>query len=309
MKARKVFSRIGWSYVVFLLVSGVFQVMLVIAGALAAVLSGTEEELLSDGSMLMILSQLSMYLLGFPVFVLMMGRVPSWHKTDGPELTAGQLALLAVGCCGLTYIGSIFGQFLVQIFDQVRGAETINPVTDTLEQMNPWSVLLTMVIAAPIMEELMFRKFLVDRLIPYGQKLAVVVSGISFGLFHGNWNQFFYAFLLGMVFAFIYSYTGKLRYSILLHMAVNTAGGFMPVFLEQTVSPQLLETETAQVLLLVWMGVSIAAAAAAAAVYLPKLTWNRPWAQQPEDGFVRELFKAPGVWFFLLITAGQFAVY
>ena len=39
-------------------------------------------------------------------------------------------------------------------------------------------IILTSVIIAPVMEELVFRKYLVDRLVPYGQKTAVVLSGL-----------------------------------------------------------------------------------------------------------------------------------
>ena len=45
----------------------------------------------------------------------------------------------------------------------------------------------------------MFRKLLIDRIVPFGQRVAVVVSGLAFGLFHGNFYQFFYAFSLGAV--------------------------------------------------------------------------------------------------------------
>ena len=51
-------------------------------------------------------------------------------------------------------------------------------------------IILTSVIIAPVMEELVFRKYLVDRLVPYGQKTAVVLSGLFFGLFHGNFISF-----------------------------------------------------------------------------------------------------------------------
>jgi len=71
---------------------------------------------------------------------------------------------------------------------------------------------------------LLFRKLLIDRIYKYGEGIAVVTSGLMFGLFHGNFSQFFYAFGIGMIFAYIYCKTGKLRYSIGLHMIINTIG-------------------------------------------------------------------------------------
>lgn len=81
-----------------------------------------------------------------------------------------------------------------------------------------------MVIVAPIMEELIFRKVLVDRTIRYGQGAAVALSGLMFGLFHGNLNQFAYAVILGVFFAFIYIKTGDIRITMGLHALMNFMG-------------------------------------------------------------------------------------
>ena len=63
--------------------------------------------------------------------------------------------------------------------------------------------------------------------------LAITVSAISFGLFHGNLTQFFYATLLGLIFGYVYTKTGKVIYSMALHMLVNFFGGFVArIFLD-----------------------------------------------------------------------------
>ena len=77
------------------------------------------------------------------------------------------------------------------------------------------------------MSELLFRKLLIDRVAGYGQGVAVVLSGVMFAFFHGNLNQFIYAFALGALLAFIYVKTGKLFYVISLHMAINFMGTFV----------------------------------------------------------------------------------
>ena len=38
-----------------------------------------------------------------------------------------------------------------------------------------------------------------DRLLGYGQKTAIIISGIMFGMAHGNFSQFFYAFGIGIL--------------------------------------------------------------------------------------------------------------
>lgn len=74
-------------------------------------------------------------------------------------------------------------------------------------------------------------KLIVDRTVKYGQGVAIVLSGLMFGLFHGNLNQFAYAMLLGMFLAFLYVKTGNLKITIGLHMCINFMGAVVSVLL------------------------------------------------------------------------------
>ena len=51
--------------------------------------------------------------------------------------------------------------------------------------------------------------------------LAAVISGVFFGIYHGNLVQAVYAGILGIVFARFLEMTGDLKTSILLHMGAN----------------------------------------------------------------------------------------
>ena len=42
-----------------------------------------------------------------------------------------------------------------------------------------------------------------------------------------NLFQFFYAFLLGLMFGYVYTRTSKLRYSTAMHMIINFNGGVL----------------------------------------------------------------------------------
>ena len=89
----------------------------------------------------------------------------------------------------------------------------------------------TTILYAPIAEEILFRKLLIDRTIKYGQGISILMSAFIFGLFHGNLNQFVYAFTLGAVFAYVYSKTGNIKYTILMHMVVNFLGSIVGVLI------------------------------------------------------------------------------
>jgi membrane protease YdiL (CAAX protease family) len=96
-----------------------------------------------------------------------------------------------------------------------------------------------LVILAPLIEEFIFRKTLIDRMRPYGEKLAVVTTALMFGLFHGNLSQMFYAFTLGLVFGYVYLRTGKLRYTVGLHMLINLLGGVVGPALTEWAGPSV----------------------------------------------------------------------
>lgn len=306
MEARKQFSRIGWAFVVFCLVDLLVQVVMgvTIGFLIARGIMGMQD---LD---IMLLGQVSMYVFAFPVFWLMMKRIPSWKKENGESISAGRLILWAVACFGFTYIGNFIGQLMMSGVEAFTGNPQENPVLDMLDEMNIGVLFLTTVIVAPVMEELMFRKLLIDRIVPFGQKAAVVVSGVAFGLFHGNFYQFFYACCLGMIFAYLYSSTGRVRYGIMLHMMINITGGVLPVvILQQGMGGFSVETMISvlgSVLLGLLMLTSTVAAIVLACIYWRRLTWFGGWTPVPEKGLCRAVLTAPGVIGFLLVCVLMF---
>ncbi len=305
MEARRQFSRIGWAFVVFFLVDIAIQLLMGAGIGLWMVYNGTG---LPDVDFLM-LSQISMYLCAFPIFWLMIRKVPSWKKKEGEPIGIGALFLWAVACFGFTYLGNFAGQILMQGVQAVTGTPQENPVTDLISEMNPWMVFLSTVVVAPVMEELMFRKLLIDRIVPYGQKTAVLVSGIAFGLFHGNFYQFFYACILGIIFAYLYSSTGRVRYTIVLHMVINLAGGVLPVVILQGIDGFSAGTALAM-FGIVFMGLlmlgSIIGAIVLACIYSWRLPWFQGWAPVPKKGLWRTVVTAPGVVGFLVACVVMF---
>lgn len=124
-------------------------------------------------------------------------------------------------CFPIMYVGNIVGVMLSML---LSGGTAVNPLNEMLEDMDLLMALIPVVVA-PVMEEYVFRKQIIDRCGKYGEKTAILFSGLTFGLFHMNLFQFFYAFGLGLLFAYIYTRTGKLRYTVALHMIVNFMGG------------------------------------------------------------------------------------
>ena len=86
-------------------------------------------------------------------------------------------------------------------------------------------MLLWMGIIAPAAEEILFRWLvflrLRDRL---GCIVSALLSGLAFGIYHGNISQAIYAGVLGFLFAYIFDGTGVLTSTIFLHIGANVWG-------------------------------------------------------------------------------------
>ena len=82
--------------------------------------------------------------------------------------------------------------------------------------------LLYIIIAAPIVEEILFRGLILDRLrraMPTAA--AVAISSVLFGLLHLMTLQMIWAAAVGVVLAIVKIKTGSLRVTILIHICIN----------------------------------------------------------------------------------------
>lgn len=77
-------------------------------------------------------------------------------------------------------------------------------------------------IAAPVVEELLFRGAILKSLLPYGSKFAIIISSVIFGFVHGNFQQIPFALLAGLVFGYVAVKTDSLFYTIILHIINNS---------------------------------------------------------------------------------------
>lgn len=225
--AKKHFSRMGWLYLVGTLIIYILQV------AIQIILSIANPPWRYDRNISLLLSLGPMYLVAFPLLAFLLRKKVPRERIEKHRMTAGQYALSAIICVGLAYAANIVGVIITSLIGLFIEDQVDNPINSVMNSLSPWSVLFFTVLCAPIMEEFVFRKLLVERTVRYGQGVAVVVSGLMFGLFHGNLNQFAYASVIGAFLAYLYVKTGKLRITISLHMLFNFSGGFVPIVLMQ----------------------------------------------------------------------------
>ena len=218
--AKRQFSRLGLGTFMILAVTTVLQ--------LAAVYVMEIVYPNGDGPswLLWVYTFAPMYLAAVPVGLLVMGKAPA-APPEKHSLRPVQIIVAFIICVFMMYAGNLFGLLVTSLLQAALGLASENPLLTYAADDSLWLRVLVMVILAPIIEEYIFRKQLIDRMNVYGGALAVFTSALMFGLFHGNLSQLFYAFTLGLVFGYVYLKTGRLRYSVGLHMLINFLGGVL----------------------------------------------------------------------------------
>lgn len=168
----------------------------------------------------LMLVAVSVDMIGFPIILGLTGKIPA---RDIPKTKIGFFGFIPYIFMTFAILvpGMIVGTMVHRLITLPFGGDGSNVVAELLVGSNPIPRIIVIGILAPIFEELIFRKLLIDRLSRYGSFIAIIVSGLFFGLFHGNFSQFFFATGIGFLFAFLYSKTGKIHLTIILHMIVN----------------------------------------------------------------------------------------
>ena len=231
-KARSVFSRLGLCVALIMPVATVTDLLLV--AALDHFVSGWRTWPYS----IWLMGFGTLYLIGIPLALLLARRISAMPPERG-SMTVGRYLCIILICIFVMQLGNYVGMGIQWLMEGVTGVMPDNPIEAFATDDSLLLRLLFLVILAPLIEEFIFRRTLIDRMRPYGEKLAVVTSALMFGLFHGNLSQMFYAFGLGLVFGWVYLRTGRLRYTIVLHMLINFFGGVVSVELYNWAGPGL----------------------------------------------------------------------
>ncbi|MCM1299506.1 MAG: CPBP family intramembrane metalloprotease, partial [[Eubacterium] siraeum] len=142
-------------------------------------------------------------------------------------------------CCFLGSLASIITNFIASIFDELFGT---GEIVDNMEDMlptadQPISIIILfffVAVAAPIVEELIYRKLLLYPLRQYSDGFAVVVTALLFGFMHGNLNQAPYAIVVGLLFGTLAVRSNSVIPTMILHVVNNltvTFGNYYPMIM------------------------------------------------------------------------------
>lgn len=198
----------------------------------------------------LLLNDAGAYLVGLPLGWLILRTLPARPLPLRPKrtLSLSLFAGFACFCMTLAYAASFATMGLLQVL----GLPQQSAGEEMMMQMAPLPTLLLVAVAPAILEEFIFRGLLYRYLSPYGEAPYVLLSGLLFGLFHGNLSQLFFAFALGCCFALLCYRTGTMVYGMLLHFLINFLSGNV---LSQFLSP---ENEAGAMVIGMWMMAVIA---------------------------------------------------
>lgn len=220
LERKKKITDIGMRYAIFAFVEIVLQC------GLAAVLELAAKDFMekNHGNVSLMIVVLAVDIIGLPLVWILT------RKLDKIELEKRKFGVknFITGFFIIVFLlvaGAMVGFALNMLFTVPFGVNPMEAVNASKIVMssNPLLRLAVVGIMAPIVEELIFRKMLIDHFGKYGKHVGIVTSGIMFGMFHGNFSQAIFAMLIGFAFAYIYTKTGNIIYTIVYHIIINSS--------------------------------------------------------------------------------------
>lgn len=221
MGSRKILSWAGWSLFWMAIAVFVSQTLIYI------IVNALFKEALDSSWYGFSVTAVSVVGVGLPVFYMLIRKIPDSEQQEPIKISLIQFIGYFFVCVAFMYLSNMLGQFINYMISQIKGDRVINPIEDVLINSNMVLNLLYVSIVGPIVEELIFRKLLLNKLRRFGDVPAILLTAFAFGFFHMNLYQFFYATVLGIFFAFITLRTNTVRYAMLLHIIVNFMGSVL----------------------------------------------------------------------------------
>lgn len=220
---KKKFSYMWASLFVMLLVVNMVQMIMSVPAVLI------DPMITTKAWFTLVATFVSMHIIGFAVYYLMMKPQVPVVQREKSKMSVKDFIVVFFICMAATYLFNFVSLGINYVIGLIKQSPVVNPLESAVGG-NVVLQVFVLAISAPIIEELVFRKLMLDCLRPYGDKLAIWVTALAFALFHGNLSQALYALVLGLIFAYIVIRTNDVRYSIAYHIIINLLGStIMPM--------------------------------------------------------------------------------
>lgn len=223
---KKKYRWLGISFAVFGIVMQAASLIMEFA------LKNLDSKIFDNSWIVYILGLMPIWAIGFPACLLCASKLPS-KKPEEHDMKVLDLVQVYAMVTFFAIVMNLIGLTIISVLEKITGLTLQNTTIELINKQEIVPTIIFAVILGPIFEELSYRKLLIDKIGQYDKFYAILLSGLMFGLFHTNIYQFFYTTCIGMLFAFVYTKTGKIRYSIILHMCMNFIHGAVPIFLSR----------------------------------------------------------------------------
>lgn len=139
---------------------------------------------------------------------------------------------------------------LLNAVSMLFATNTISNTIGSIVEAYPVMISLGAIAVVPaVLEECVYRGVFFNEYRKVNPLKGILLSGLLFGLMHMNFNQFFYAFVMGMIFAVVVEVTDSIVSSMIVHCVINGASVLMTYFLPKLMelagsvsdNPQLME--------------------------------------------------------------------
>ncbi len=183
----------------------------------------TDTSFMTDTTFIMIISGLASLITFFGVAIIysIIAKV-DFSKTFPLEKLGFKLTfLLCTFGLAVAMVANYVANMMIGVFDMfgIDAYVDIEYVCD-----GPIDVLLfyvTVALLPALVEEFAFRGVILGKLRKHSDSLAVLISGVMFGLMHGNFTQIPFAFVVGLVLGYITVKTNSLLPAIIIHFLNN----------------------------------------------------------------------------------------
>lgn len=127
------------------------------------------------------------------------------------------LLLIPVGV-----FSSLSGQFFLNIGSFAQDSSSFQESETLIFSANAAAQVIFVGVVIPVAEEFVYRGLIYMRMRQYTNvNTAIILSSLIFALMHGNPVQGIYAFVLGVLFCYMYEKYGTLLAPVLLHVSAN----------------------------------------------------------------------------------------
>ena len=166
-----------------------------------------------------------------------------WRKDISEPRTATNfkdvLGSLVVGF-GICGISGLWIMLAEQLPSLQKSVEAMNAGTENIAGGNAFGTFMIAVIAAPVVEEILFRGIVLRSMRKFAPAWAsILISSVLFGVYHLNIVQAAYATLMGIAAGILYEKKRNLLFPILVHFANNLITmlqGFAPSEVNELIS-------------------------------------------------------------------------